>query len=120
MAKKILAIDDDPLILMGLEIVLSDAGYDVECCNNGQNVCQRVKDFNPDAIILDVMLADMDGRDIARELKDCEETKNIPIIMISANNFLGKDIYSCGIDMFIPKPFESEYIVSAVKKFAPV
>ncbi len=71
----------------------------------------------PDAIILDVMLADVDGRDIARELKCCEETKDIPIIMISANQFLGKDIYSCGIDMFIPKPFESEHIVNVVRQF---
>ncbi|MBA3285367.1 MAG: response regulator [Nitrosopumilus sp.] len=117
MTKKILTVDDDPLILMGLEIVLTDAGYIVESCSRGEEACQKAMAFKPDAIILDVMLADVDGRDIARELKKCQETRHIPIIMISANQFLGKDIYSCGIDLFIPKPFESEYIVNAVRKY---
>ncbi len=116
MNKKILAVDDDPLILMGLEIVLTDAGYIVECCSKGEETCSRVKAFKPDAIILDVMLADVDGRDIARELKNCVETKNIPIIMISANHSFEKNIYSCGIDTFIPKPFESDYMLNIVQK----
>ncbi len=115
MNKKVLAVDDDLMIVKGLEIILTDAGFEVLTCTRGEEVPQKIKLFEPDIIILDVMLGNMDGRIIARDIKTDEETKEIPIIMISANPTFKKSIKSFGIDHFIAKPFESNQIIDTVK-----
>src|SRR5476651_955218 len=82
--KKILAADDDPAILEVFTLILEDAGYEVQTTVNGQTE-QIAREFLPNLILLDIWMAGMDGRNICKSLKRHKFTKNIPIIMISAN-----------------------------------
>ncbi|MCC2630652.1 MAG: response regulator [Candidatus Paceibacter sp.] len=117
MNKKVLVVDDDPPITKGIEMVLNNAGYATKITLKGEETIDLVKTFKPDLILLDAMLAGLDGREIARELKHNAETANIPIILISANQYMGQDFATFGIDTFIAKPFSSAHLLKIVDKY---
>ncbi len=118
MALKILVIDDDPPILKGIEMVLRNVGYDTKATLKGEETLSLVRSYKPDLILMDVMLAGMDGREIAKELKSKEATSHIPIVLISANQSMGNDIEKYGAETFISKPFSSKHLISIIEKYS--
>ncbi len=116
--KKVLVVDDNRDILDVLNIVLEMEGFDVKCCDDGNLIPEVVYEFNPDLILLDIMLNGIDGRELCRDLKSTGETSHIPIIMISASHtlFAGSD-NGCKAEDFIAKPFEITELVSKVEKY---
>jgi CheY-like chemotaxis protein len=117
MSKKILVVDDDPPITKGIEMVLNNAGYTTAITLKGEETIGLVDSFKPDLILLDAMLAGLDGREIAKVLKTTAATKDIPIILISANQYMEKDIASYGIDTFVSKPFSSAHLLKIIDKY---
>jgi DNA-binding response OmpR family regulator len=115
MSKKILVIDDDPVILQGIMLVLRDAGYDVDCSVHGEVAHKKAKEYKPDLILLDVMLSGIDGRTLLQEFKHQKATKDVPIVMISASEDVEKDVYKFGADDFIPKPFNTEQLLDTIE-----
>ncbi|MES3017039.1 MAG: response regulator [Bacteroidota bacterium] len=114
--RKILIVDDDLDILEVIGLILESEGYEVELVSNGQQIFDHISQFNPDLIILDVMLGDMDGREICRNIKNSEETLHIPIIMISATHNMADSIKkSCKPDDFIEKPFDIVNLITKVE-----
>ena len=119
MRNNILVVDDDPDILEALKVMLEDQGYSVETAQNG-NILQFLDETNlPSVIILDVLLSGMDGRDIAEKLRKKEETKEIPIVMISANPGAAKDCVKRGANAFLAKPFEIDDLLNVIHEYAP-
>jgi CheY-like chemotaxis protein len=82
--KEILIVDDDRVILRTLEKILLRAGYSVIPLSLGREAVEIAKDRSPDLIILDIMMPDMDGGDVAHVLKNDAETRDIPIIFLSS------------------------------------
>ena len=116
--KKILVVDDDEGILEAFELVLTEAGYEVELSTkDGEYIWGRIKDNRPDLIILDVLLSGSDGRTICKRLKGDKTTKSIPIIMVSAHPDAEKSVKDCGADDFIPKPFEMINLLKKVQVY---
>jgi DNA-binding response OmpR family regulator len=119
--KKILVVDDDEDILETIQLILEIGGYDVEPLNDAQLVFERISDFGPDLILLDVVLGKIDGRVICSQIKSHEETRHIPILMMSGLYDL-KEVkeMECAPDDFMSKPFKMdtllEKIESLVKK----
>lgn len=114
--KKVLVIDDEMSILEALAFMLSDAGYSVKTATSSDKL-RNIKDGElPDLILLDVLLSGEDGRDIARMLKSKNETKHIPIIMISAHPSAHMTIKECGADDFLPKPFDIDELLLKIKQ----
>lgn len=114
--EKILVIDDDPDILSVLEILLSRKGYKVEVSAKGDNTVHKVRAFHPDLVLLDVLISGHDGRTICKELKSKEDTRNIPVIMLSAHPAAAATIKEYGADDFIAKPFEVERLIKTIRK----
>lgn len=83
MAKKILVVDDDPDFCEATETLLSAKGYDVVCAGDGKEAFELAKKEKPDLILLDVMMPQSDGFDIARQLKQEATTAKIPVIIIT-------------------------------------
>ncbi len=81
--KKILIVDDEEAFTRGVKANLKSA-YDVKVENHGSRVCDAVKAFCPDLILLDVMMPDMDGCEVARNLKERSCCKDIPVVYITA------------------------------------
>ena len=117
-AKKILVVDDDPDILDALQITLEDAGYEVTTTEKG-DYAENLRDTNgglPDVIILDVLLSGKDGRIICQKLKSQEDTRHIPIIMISAHPGAKQSVKAVGADDFLAKPFEIDDLLAKVEQ----
>jgi CheY-like chemotaxis protein len=114
--RKILIADDDSAIREGITMILEDAGYDVSSTTNGETI-GMVQHYAPDLILLDIWMSGMDGRDICRELKKHTQTKQIPIIMISANRDTEQIALACGANGFLAKPFEMDNLLAIVQKF---
>lgn len=113
--KKILIVDDNRDIVEVMTLMLELEGYDVLGMENPKEVIDSVRNFKPNLIILDVMLGEIDGRDICHHLKKSSDTKAIPIIMFSAvHNFKSIAENRCNADDFISKPFEVEAMLSKI------
>jgi len=117
--KKILVVDDDPDILDALQMTLEDAGYSVTTTEKGE-YAENLRDTNgnlPHLIILDVLLSGRDGRTICQRLKRQENTKHIPIIMISAHPNARQSVKDVGADDFLAKPFDIDELLAMVAQY---
>lgn len=115
-SRRILIADDDKDIVAVLTMMLEDAGYEVAATANGQTA-QKVCSYLPDLLLLDILMAGVDGRDICRHLKSQQLTKHIPIIMVSANQDTDKIARQAGADDFIAKPFDMENLLAKIKLY---
>jgi len=102
--KKLLIIDDDKDLLKVLNALLVNKGYEIKTLSDGAKATAVVPDFRPDLIVLDVHLVNIDGRDICYQLKHNTDTKDIPILMISADTDIKEIINKCPANDFIGKP----------------
>jgi len=112
-------VDDDPDILDALEIILEFAGYEVKTTEKGEYV-ENLRDVNgglPDLIILDVLLSGKDGRLICQKLKSQDDTKLIPIIMISGHPNAKQSVTAVGADDFMAKPFDMDEFLEKIAKY---
>ena len=114
--KKILVVDDDQAILEMLDEVLSYYGYHVSTLSRADKVFDRIKDYHPDLILMDIMLAGMDGRTICRAIKSVENVGEIPIILISATENGSSCLNREGApDDFVPKPFDVTFLIEKIE-----
>lgn len=114
---RILVVDDDPDILEALKIMLEDEGFYVETASNGQ-ILQFLDDSNlPSVIVLDVLLSGTDGRELAEQIRKRPKTKDVPIVMISANPGAAHDCVKRGANEFLAKPFEINDLLKVIKKY---
>jgi len=112
---KILIVDDNAGILDVLQLLFSSEGFDVKCIADPAKTDASVLEYKPDLILLDVQLGTYDGRDICKELKHNENTRHIPIIMMSAShNLHSMREKHCDADDFIAKPFDIDEISTKV------
>ncbi len=119
MAKQIVIVDDDVDILEFMQLTLAYAGYDVRVSSTGKDIEQLRPSDLPDLILLDVMLAEEDGRVICQHLKTNEQTKDVPIIMLSAHVSVRQLRQACPADDFLAKPFELETLLDKVEQQLP-
>lgn len=118
MIKNILAIDDDLDILDAIKFALEIEGYNVKTSKKGEyaeSLHSKVNNL-PDLIILDVLLSGKDGRSICKKLKKQKDTKNIPIIMISAHPDAQKSSIEVGANEFLAKPFNVSVLLEKIQK----
>jgi DNA-binding response OmpR family regulator len=119
MAKQIVIVDDDMNILEFMQLTLEYEGYDVRVSTSGKDIQQIRQSDLPDLILLDVKLAEEDGRVICKQLKTNEQTKDVPIIMLSAHVSERQLRQECPADDFLAKPFELDTLLAKVEKQLP-
>jgi len=107
-------VDDDPSILEAIEFVLIDAGYTVRMIMSEHELLSLLHNEIPDVFLLDILLSGTDGRDIARTLREHENTKSIPIIMMSADSRALDSCMAIGISACIKKPFDIGELVQLI------
>ena len=114
---KILIIDDDIAINELIKVNLELAYYKVISALDGNKGYALAKQEQPDLIILDVMMPEVDGYTVAKRIRENETTKDIPIIMLTALNMLQNKVqgFNIGIDDYLVKPFEMEELLVRIK-----
>lgn len=116
MSRKILVVDDNEDILDAIGLVLESEGYEIKTTLQGEEALKIVSEFNPDLILLDVLLSGSDGREIANRLKSDKKTSKIPVIMISAHPDAQSSVKEVGVADFISKPFDTGKLLKMIKK----
>ena len=106
MGKRIMIVDDDKNILEFMHLALAFEGYDVRVSTTGRDLQQVQPSELPDLILLDVRLIEDDGRVICKHLKANEQTKDVPIIMLSAHVSERKLRADCPADDVLAKSFD--------------
>lgn len=118
-AKTVLVVDDEPDIRAMLERLLKSRGYRVISTDNGRTALALVKEHAPDLLVLDAMVPEVHGFDIARRIKASERYRHIPIVMVSAVyrgwRFAEDLRESCGVEHYIEKPFKIAEVLRAVE-----
>ena len=115
--QKILVVDDEEDILELLKFNLSREGYQVLCAVSGEQALRLVRSENPDLIMLDLMLPGIDGLEVTRRLKNDPDTKNLPIVMLTAKGEEADIVtgLELGADDYITKPFSPRILIARIR-----
>ncbi|MEG4531998.1 adenylate/guanylate cyclase domain-containing protein [Microcoleus sp. D2_18a_D3] len=113
----ILIVDDSLNNLLLLELILSRKGYKVEASSSGQQALDAVDLAQPDLILLDIMMPDMDGYEVCSRLKASDRTRGIPIIFLSAVVQASEKVkaFNAGGADYITKPFQTVEVIARVE-----
>ena len=120
MPEKILIIDDDVDTLRLVGLMLQRQGYQIIAANNGEQGLAHADSDSPDLILLDVMMPQMDGYEVARRLRANPDTANIPILMFTAKTQLDDKVigFEVGANDYLTKPTHPSELQARVKAFA--
>lgn len=118
---KVLYVEDDTEHCLMLNNLLTSQGFAVETARNGLEGVEKARDWEPDVILLDLLLPLMDGFGVMSSLKENATTQDIPIIVISAWPTADnrKRVREAGAQNFITKPFHVEELVKTIRECLP-
>lgn len=120
--KKVLLVDDDVDFVDINRAVLEQGGYEVVAAVNGEECLEKTRDEMPDLIVLDVMMTTWtEGFNVSRDLRNSEQTKHIPILMVTSVNDtvpykFETDETWLPVDAFVEKPIGPEHLLEQVNK----
>jgi twitching motility two-component system response regulator PilG len=117
--KKILIVEDEDSLLKLESILLTSKGYEVHGVGDGQAALEAVAAIKPDLVLLDIMLPEIDGFEVCRRIKANEESRHIPVVMLTAKKSRedmarGEQV---GADWYITKPFKSAMVIETIQRF---
>ena len=113
-ANTILIVDDDKNICELVRLYLAKEGYETGCAYSGKQALEMIETMNPSAVLLDIMLPEIDGIEVLKEIR---KTKKMPVIMLTAkgetiDKVLGLEL---GADDYVVKPFEPKELMARIK-----
>ena len=117
--KRVLCIEDHPEMIELIRLILGRQGFDVDGAEGGREGLQAMQENPPDLVLLDLMMPDMDGWEVYRQIKANDQLREIPVIAVTAkaqgiDRVLG--LHIAGMDDFITKPFGPKELVASVER----
>ncbi|MEQ6918101.1 response regulator transcription factor [Halomonas aquatica] len=114
---KVLVVDDEPNIVLSLEFLMQQAGFEVDTAGDGESALARIAEGAPDLLLLDISLPGISGFDVLERLRADPAHARLPIIMLTAH---GREVerekgIALGADDYITKPFSTQALVEKVK-----
>ncbi|MCB1771589.1 MAG: response regulator [Candidatus Competibacteraceae bacterium] len=118
MANKILVVDDEPNIVLSLEFLMKQAGFQVRTASDGEAALAAITAEPPDLVLLDVMMPRKNGYEVCQAIRTHPEWANLRIIMLTAK---GREVerekgLALGADDYITKPFSTQEVVERVRE----
>jgi two-component system, OmpR family, response regulator len=117
--KKILYAEDEPDVQTVVELTIQTmSNYSIKVCDNGKRLLECVQDYNPDLILLDVMMPEMDGPTTLKNLQENIKTKDIPVVFMTAKAQVHEieTFKESGVLGIITKPFDPINLCSEIEK----
>lgn len=116
MAKSVLVVDDEPNMVLSLEFLMKDAGFEVRTAGDGAEALKAIEDRPPDLVLLDVVMPGRDGYDVCQTVRANAAWNGVRIIILSAKGRLvdiqkGKEL---GADAYLTKPFSTTDLTDRV------
>jgi DNA-binding response OmpR family regulator len=117
MSRKVLLIEDEPNIAEAIRFLLTREGWQVESHAEGLDALRVIQSADPDLVILDVMLPGKSGMEILRDLRELEDLKTLPVLMLTARGQLRdrEMAENAGVSRFMTKPFSNAEVLTAVR-----
>ena len=117
--KSILCIEDEPEMIDLMRLILGRRGFSVKGAAGGIEGLRMIRAERPDLVLLDLMMPDMDGWEVYQQMKADENTKNIPVIVVTAkaqsiDKVLG--LHIAKVDDYLAKPFSPQDLLSSVER----
>ena len=118
MTYKILIADDEENIVMSLEFLMEQAGYQVRVAHTGQEALSAIQEWKPDLVLLDVMMPQMSGYDVCQRVRQQPELQATKIVMLTAK---GREAevtkgMALGADTYVTKPFSTKALLADVQR----
>jgi DNA-binding response OmpR family regulator len=118
MPKKILIADDEPNIVMSLEFLMRRSGYEVATAADGDETLRLLAEFNPDLVLLDIMLPLRDGFEVCQKIREDPRWHQLKIVMLTAK---GREVevtkgLALGADAYVTKPFATRELLAQVQR----
>ena len=118
MTKKVLIVDDEENIVISMEFLINQAGYELQIARNGAEALDKVASFGPDLILLDVMMPTINGFEVCRRIRENPAWQAIKIIMLTAK---GREVevtkgLALGVNSYVIKPFSTKELMAEVKR----
>lgn len=117
--KKIMVVEDEESLIKLESILLTSRGYQVCSMQNGREALDSLQKESPDLVLLDVMLPEIDGFEVCRQIKENPLTCHIPVILLTAKK--GREDMARGeevkADWYITKPFKSAMVIETIQRF---
>lgn len=121
MSKKILLVEDEKNIILGVRTCLDAVGYRVEVVEDGEAAMEAVRQEKPDLMLLDLLLPKKDGFEVLSLIKNDEVTSSIPVVVLTAK--AGEEdrqrALAQGADAYLTKPFRPQALWDILKKYLP-
>lgn len=117
--KMILVVDDEETVLFISRMAMKSAGYDVTTSSSAVEALHQLETLEPDMILLDVMMPDMNGYALCREIRKHPKTKKTPILMVTAlrSQADNEDAHENGANGFLNKPVKQEDLLKKIQQF---
>lgn len=116
--KKVVIVDDNVSILDSIQLMLDFEGFEVIKFSKGSDMLKLMnRNTKPHIILMDMWLSGEDGRDICKILKNEDDLKDIPVIIMSASREMGKSAKEAGATDFISKPFDLVEMLDKINKY---
>ncbi|MDQ3877971.1 MAG: response regulator [Actinomycetota bacterium] len=115
---RVLVVDDNPDIRLLVSTILEDEGYQVQVAIDGRDALRILETENPDVIVLDVMMPEMDGYSVLRQLRATGRAAKSRVLMLTAKNNEADWLrgYQSGANQYLTKPFDPDELIAAVEK----
>jgi DNA-binding response OmpR family regulator len=120
MTKTVLLAEDEPNIVESLTFLLERAGFQISVARDGRQALESALEQQPAVLVLDLMLPELDGYEVLRQLRSDPKGKNLPVLMLTAKGqrIDRETAIECGADLFMTKPFSNAEITAAVVELA--
>lgn len=112
--KKVLIVDDEEAIIEAMGIILTRAGYETRLVIDACETVREAESFDPDVILIDLLMSGEDGAEITKRLRANDKTKSKRIIIFSAHPSGQRQAKEAGADDFIAKPFEIDDLLAKI------
>lgn len=114
---KVLVVDDEPNIVLSIEFLMEQAGFEVTSAADGEQALEQVTTHTPDVVLLDISLPGISGFDVLEALRSRPATALLPVIMLTAH---GREVerekgFALGANAYITKPFSTQALVDQVQ-----
>ena len=118
MTSKILIVDDTETMRLYEHMLLSGQGYDLDMAENGVEALKKIKEFQPDLVLLDIMMPEMDGIECCRQIKSDDATKQTKVVIVTTKSEYGKvkEAFAAGCDDYVTKPINRQELLSKMNE----
>jgi len=121
LSKKVLLAEDERNVILGVRTCLDAVGYQIEIVEDGDEALNSIRKERPDLLLLDLLMPKVDGFEVLKEVKGNDETKDIPIIVLTAKaeEEDRQRAMDLGADSYMTKPFKPQELWDLLKHYLP-